>query len=63
MTNPHYDKAEALTKHKELLLQKRNRINDLINLLDNTLKGEHDMSFKQFDMTEIEANKKNMLLR
>ncbi|NLV35925.1 MAG: MerR family transcriptional regulator [Clostridiaceae bacterium] len=58
MTNPYYNKAEALTKHKELLLQKRNRIDNLINLVDNTLKGEDDMSFKQFDMTEIEANKK-----
>jgi DNA-binding transcriptional MerR regulator len=58
MTNPHYNKAEALTKHKELLLQKRNRLNDLIDLVDITLKGEKDMSFKQFDMTEIELNKK-----
>lgn len=58
MTNPHYDKANALTKHKELLLKKRNRIDDLINLVDNTLKGEHDMSFKQFDTTEFEATKK-----
>jgi DNA-binding transcriptional MerR regulator len=58
MTNPHYDKAAALSKHKELLLQKRNRLNDLIDLVDNTLKGENDMSFNQFDMSEIEANKK-----
>lgn len=58
ITNPHYDKANALTKHKELLLKKRNRIDDLINLVDNTLKGEHDMSFKQFDTTEFEATKK-----
>ena len=56
MANPHYNNAEALTKHKELLLQKR--LNDLIGLVDKTLKGESDMSFKQFDMTEIEANKK-----
>lgn len=58
MSNPHYDKAEALTKHKELLLQKRARIDDLIDLVDNTLKGENDMSFKQFDMTEFEGTKK-----
>lgn len=58
MTNPNYDKANALTKHRELLLQKRNRIDDLIVLVDNTLKGEYDMSFKQFDMTEFEATKK-----
>lgn len=58
MTDPHYDKSTILTEHKELLLQKRNRINDLIALVDNTLKGECDMSFKQFDMTEFEATKK-----
>ncbi len=58
MRNPNYDKANALTKHRELLLQKRNRIDDLIVLVDNTLKGEYDMSFKQFDMTKFEATKK-----
>lgn len=58
MRNPNYDKANALTKHRELLLQKRNRIDDLVVLVDNTLKGEYDMSFKQFDMTEFEATKK-----
>lgn len=57
MANPHYEKTEALLKHKQLLLQKRNRLNDLISLVDNTLKGENDMSFKQFDTTEINANK------
>ena len=58
MRNQNYDKANALTKHRELLLQKRNHIDDLIVLVDNTLKGEYDMSFKQFDMTEFEATKK-----
>ena len=56
--NPNYDKANALTKHRKLLLQKRSRIDDLIALVDNTLRGEHDMSFKQFDNTEFEATKK-----
>lgn len=58
MSNPHYDKVEALTKHKELLMTKRNRIDDLIHLVDHKLKGEQDMTFRQFDKTEIEANKK-----
>lgn len=56
--NPHYNRVEALTKHKELLLQKRNRLNSIIKLLDNTIKGEESISFKEFDMSEIEANKK-----
>lgn len=58
MTNPYYNKAETLTKHKALLLQKRNRLNGLIDLVDITLKGESDMSFKQFDKTEFEVTKK-----
>lgn len=58
MTTPHYDKDAALDKHKTLLIQKRNRLNRLIDLVDHTLKGENDMSFQQFDMTEIERAKK-----
>lgn len=57
MANPHYDKAEALTKHKELLLQKRNRLNRLIKLVESTIKGDETMSFQEFDRTEFEANK------
>lgn len=58
MTNPHYNKMEALQKHKELLIQKRNRLDGLIALIENTIKGDTSMSFKEFDMTEIETNKK-----
>lgn len=57
ITNPSYDKSEALAKHKELLLQKRNRLNGLIKLVDKTIKGDNNMSFKEFDTTEIEASK------
>lgn len=57
MTNPHYDKAKALTRHKELLSKKRNRIDNLINLINNILKGEDDMSFEQFDTTEFQDRK------
>lgn len=56
--NPLYDKTEALEKQKELLMQKRARLDELITLVEGTLKGEREMSFKEFDMTEIEENKK-----
>lgn len=56
--NPNYDKTEALNKQKELLVQKRQRIESLISLIDNTIEGDNIMSFKEFDMKEIEANKK-----
>ncbi|MGL4847351.1 MAG: MerR family transcriptional regulator [Clostridium sp.] len=58
MNNPNYNKAEALSKQRELLVQKRERMDGLINLIDKTIKGERNMSFKEFDMKEIEANKK-----
>lgn len=61
MTSPHYDKVESLTKHKELLLQRRNHLNGLIALVENTIKGEKTMSFKEFDMTEIEVNRKKYI--
>lgn len=57
MTNPNYDKTEALTKHKELLLLKRHRLNGLIELVENTIKGDKTMRFEEFDITEIETHK------
>ena len=57
ISNPKFDRIDALEKHKKLLIKKRQRLDNLINLVDNTIKGENDMSFKEFDMTEIEATK------
>ena len=58
MENPDYDRENALRKHRELLLQKRGRIDGLIALVDETLKGETDTSFKEFDQTEMERTRK-----
>ena len=58
MQNPAYEKERALRKQKELLLQKRSRLDSLISLVDKTLKGKQDMSFRQFDTTKIEEMKK-----
>ncbi|WP_244834999.1 MerR family transcriptional regulator [Clostridium sp. BJN0001] len=57
VTNPSFDKTEALRNQKELLIKKRERIDNLIKLAESTLKGENNMSFKEFDMTEIEKTK------
>lgn len=57
MTNPHYNKKQTLVKHRELLVQKRDHLDGIITLVDNTIKGDNTMSFKEFDMSEIEANK------
>lgn len=52
-----FDKTKALEEHKILLLQKQKRLKKLVKLIDNTLKGESEMSFKEFDMSEIEETK------
>ncbi|MBK1812776.1 MerR family transcriptional regulator [Clostridium sp. YIM B02505] len=52
MGSPYFDKMEALKNQKKLLLVKRKRLDDLINLINKTLKGEGEMSFKEFDMSE-----------
>lgn len=58
MSNPQYDKNEGLRKQEELLLQKRHRLDRLIELVQKTIKGDAKMSFKEFDMTELEENKR-----
>lgn len=58
MTNPNYNKQEALARHKELLIKKRERLDNLIHLVDNVMKGESLMSFNEFDSSEIEKAKK-----
>lgn len=57
LDNPDFDRDDALQKHKHLLQLKRNRLDELIDLVDKSLKGERNMSFKEFDMTEIEKYK------
>ena len=58
MLNPTFSRETALQNHRELLLQKRKHIDGLISLVDKTLKGDNDMSFKQFDTTEIKNARK-----
>lgn len=58
MINLNYDKMEALNKQKELLVKKRQRIDSLIGLINSTIEGEDNMSFKEFDMKDIEESKK-----
>ncbi len=53
LLDPAYDKEIALQRHRKMLLEKRKHIDCLISLVDKTLIGDCDMSFKQFDTTEI----------
>ncbi|MBE5960849.1 MAG: MerR family transcriptional regulator [Lachnospiraceae bacterium] len=58
LSSPGYDKEEALLRQRDLLVKKRERIDKLVQLLDNSIKGEKNMSFKEFDKTEIEQARK-----
>ncbi|PWL41252.1 MAG: MerR family transcriptional regulator [Clostridiales bacterium] len=58
MQSPGYDRREALRNHRELLKLKRERLDRLIGLADDTLKGEKDMSFEAFDVTAVETARK-----
>lgn len=55
LSSPAFDQRKALENHKKLLMLKRSRLDNLISLVDKTLKGDSEMSFKEFDMSEIEA--------
>ena len=52
LKDPDFDRIAAFRKQKELFLLKRRRMDRLIQLLDCLEKGEQDMSFKEFDMTD-----------
>ncbi|KIL49057.1 MerR family transcriptional regulator [Jeotgalibacillus campisalis] len=58
MNRPDYDRQEALELHRKLILEKRNRLDKLLDLIDKTIlhvKGEIKMSqkekFEGFDFT------------
>lgn len=52
MLNPAYDKSNAFVAQRKLIQVKRDRLNGLLNLLDKLIKGEENMSFKEFDISE-----------
>jgi DNA-binding transcriptional MerR regulator len=55
LSSPAFDRDRALTEHRNLLLQKRERLDRLIALVSNATKGETNMEFKPFDTSEIDA--------
>lgn len=52
LEKPDFNKIEAFHKQKKLLCLKRDRLNNLIGLLDKLERGEPCMSFKEFDLSE-----------
>jgi len=55
LSSPSFDRNRALTEHLNLLTQKRSRLDRLIELVSNAMKGEQHMEFKPFDTSEIDA--------
>lgn len=53
MENPEYDKQKALAVQKSLLEQKRNRLNGIIELIDDVMKGVNTMSFGAFTEEDV----------
>ena len=54
LENPLYDKKQALLTQKALLEQKRNRLNGIIELISDVVKGVNTMSFEAFSEEDIE---------
>ena len=63
IANPKFNKIEALKNHKELLIKKREHVDNLIKLITNTINGDDNMSFKEFDISEIEKYKSEVISR
>lgn len=56
LDDPQFDEQRTLTHHKEILQLKRDRLDGLLTLIDQILKGEPNMSIKEFDMSAIKEH-------
>lgn len=54
MDTPNYDKEQILIMQKRLLEQKRNRLNGIIELITDVMKGVNTMSFEAFSNDEVQ---------
>ena len=54
MDTPNYDKEQVLIAQKILLEQKRNRLNGIIELITDVMKGVNTMSFEAFSNDEVQ---------
>jgi len=54
MDNPNYDKEQVLLTQKSLLEQKRNRLNGIIELITDVMKGVNTMSFEAFSNEDVQ---------
>ncbi len=57
LSDPNYNRNEALIGQKKLLTLKCNRLNGLIDLINKTMEGECTMSFNEFNTKDIDNAK------
>lgn len=57
LTDPRFDREKALSEHRALLILQKERIEGLIHLSEQALKGETNMGFDKFDTTKIDEQK------
>ena len=60
MLNSNFNKIEVLKNQEKLLIQKRDRLNRLIDLIGKTIQGDNDLSFNEFDMSEYYNTLENL---
>lgn len=54
MDTPNYDKEQVLLTQKIMLEQKRDRLNGIIELITDVMKGVNTMSFEAFSHDEVQ---------
>jgi DNA-binding transcriptional MerR regulator len=54
LSSPEFDRERALSEHLSLLEKKRERLDRLIELVSDAMKGVPSMEFKAFDTQEID---------
>jgi len=58
LADPQYDRQKALKQQRRLLELKRARLDRLLALLEENLKGEQTMTFEAFDAAELEESRR-----
>lgn len=53
MNNPNFEKKATLISQQKILLLKKERLDGLIKLIDDILKGDSKMSFQEFSKEEV----------
>lgn len=54
MDTPNYDKEQVLLTQKNMLEQKRNRLNGIIELISDVMEGVNTMSFEAFSNEDVQ---------